>query len=166
MRALGLAAVLGLAAAAPAQERTDHLGALGVTVAGGLEGGTEVGGSSPFTGVRAPLELGLTLGVTEKTEVRLAGRLSVPWELRDWAITAGIRNSRGERWKTFFDLDLAVHVAPLWTIGLRAGFGVQYELTPILGVFAVAAVQGGGGAGLRLEGELLVGFQARSYLFF
>ena len=165
MRALGLSALL-LAGAALAQDRTDHLGALGVTVAGGGEFGTEVGGEAAYTGFRAPLELGLSLGVTDRTEVRLAGRLALPWAARDWTITAGIRNSRGERWKTFFDLDLAAHVAPLWTLGLRFGFGVQYELLPVLGVYLVAAVQGGGGAGLRLAGELMLGFQLRSYLFF
>jgi hypothetical protein len=37
---------------------------------------------------------------------------------------------------------------------------------PVLGVYVELALQGGGGAGLRLSGELLLGFQLRSYLFF
>jgi len=164
MRALTLTLLLG--GVALAEDRTDHLGALGVTVAGGAEFGSTIGGQVPYLGFRAPLELGATLGVTDRTEVRVAGRLAPPWPQPDWSLTAGIRNSRGALWKTFFDLDLAVHLAPLWTVGLRFGFGVQYELSPVLGVFLVAAVQGGGGAGLRLAGELLLGFQLRSYLFF
>jgi hypothetical protein len=157
--------LLLLAGAAPAQERTDHLGALGLTVAGGVELGSAVGAGKSSEGVRAPVEVGVSLGVTDKTEVRLAGRLALPWPDPDWSIYAGVRNSRGEQWKTFFDLDLAAHVAPIWTLGLRVGFGVQYEVLPVLGVYAELALQGGGGAGLRLSGELLLGFQLRSYLF-
>jgi hypothetical protein len=150
----------------PVQARTDHYGALGFTVAGGVDVSSAIGGGQTAGGVRAPVEVGVTLGVTEKTEVRLAGRLGLPWPFPDWSVTAGIRNSRGEQWKTFFDLDFAAHLSPIWTLGLRVGFGVQYDVLPVLGVFAVLAFQGGGGAGLRLAGELLLGFQLRSYLFF
>jgi hypothetical protein len=41
---------------------------------------------------------------------------------------------------------------------------VQFEVLPVLGVFAVAGVQGGGGAGLRLSFELLLGVQFRTYV--
>jgi hypothetical protein len=155
-----------LAAGAAAQDRADHRGALGLTLAGGAELGTALGGGLASTGLRAPLELGVSYGFSERTELHLAGRFSPPWPRADWSVLAGLRNYRGERWKTFFDLDLVGHLAPIWTLGLRLGLGVQFEVLPVLGVFAVAGVQGGGGAGLRLAGELLLGVQVRSYLFY
>ena len=41
-----------------------------------------------------------------------------------------------EQLKTFFDLELAVHVAPFVTVGVRGGFGVQYDFLPVMGVYA------------------------------
>ena len=151
-----------------AQESWGHRGSLGATVAGGGEYITAIStsqGGLNENGFRAPIELAGTLSITEHTELRLAGRVAPPGPRVGWSVYAGIRNSRGERFKTFFDLDLAAHIAPIWTLGLRLGLGVQYELLPVLGAFAVAGVQGGGGAGLRLSFELLVGLQFRTYLF-
>lgn len=165
MKHLVVALALALAAANSAlgQEFT-HRGALGLTVAGGAEYLMTAGTGVALNGFLSPLELGATWSLTDHTELLAAGRLSVPGPKYGGSLYAGIRNSRGERVKTFFDLALAVHVAPLWTAGLRLGLGVQVELLPVLGAFAVAGVQGGGGAGLRLSFELLIGLQFRSYL--
>lgn len=164
---LGALAIIALGAGPSfAQEPSwGHRGALGLTVAGGGEFVTALGSGTSDRGFRAPLELGGTLSLTEHTELRIAGRVAPPGPHPGWSVYAGIRNSRGERLKTFFDLDLAAHLAPLWSLGLRLGLGVQYELLPVLGAFAVAGVQGGGGGGLRLSFELLIGLQFRTYLF-
>lgn len=149
-----------------AEDSWGHRGALGLTVSGGGELVTGiVPGAQGDNGPRAPLELGGTLSVAERTELRLAARCAPPGPRPGWSVYAGLRNARGERFKTFFDLDLAAHLAPLWTLGLRLGLGVQYEVLPVMGVFAVAGLQGGGGAGLRLSFELLLGVQLRTYLF-
>ncbi len=163
--------VLGLvlAASARAEERYDHRGALGLTVAGGAEFVTMLSTvTAGESGLRVPFELGGTLSITDRTELRLAGRISpspvVPRALAG-TIFAGIRNSRGpEQWKTFFDLELAVHVAPAFMAGARVGFGVQYDFLPVMGVYAQLGAQLAGGAGLRLSFEGLVGFQFRTYV--
>lgn len=168
MRRLLLLASLGLASLARAGDRYDHRGSLGLTVAAGGEFVSFIGprGGSESAG-RVPLELGGTWSITDRTELRLAGRVSVSPIGRPLAgaIFAGIRNVRGlEQWKTFFDLDLAVHVAPALIVGARAAFGVQYDFLPVMGVYAQVGGQLGGGAGLRLSFEGLVGLQFRTYV--
>jgi hypothetical protein len=165
---LVLLASLPLAGLARAEERYDHRGALGLTVAAG---GEFVSYIAPQLGSesagRVPIELGGTWSFTERTELRLAGRLSPSPTGRPLAgaVLAGIRNARGtEQWKTFFDLDLAVHVAPVLIIGARAAFGVQYDFLPVMGVYAQLGGQLGGGAGLRLSFEGAVGLQLRTYV--
>jgi hypothetical protein len=66
--------------------------------------------------------------------------------------------------KTFFDLNAVVHLAPALTLGPRIGFGVQYELSPLFGVYAGLAAQIGFGQAIRFDGELIGGIQLRSYL--
>lgn len=172
MRRTGLLLLLAFAAPARAEERYDHRGALGLTVASGAEFVSFIGpqGGSE-SAARLPLELGGTWSLTDRTELRLAGRLSpflggrtVTGALAG-TVLAGIRNVRGlDQWKTFFDLDLAVHVAPALIIGARAAFGVQYDFLPVMGVYAQVGGQLGGGAGLRLSFEGLVGLQFRTYV--
>lgn len=160
--------VIGLIAAVSVASEPvwGHRGALGLTVGGGGEFVTAiVPGGQGDHGLRAPIELGGTLSVTDHTEVMLSGRVAAPGPRPEWAAFAGIRNSRGERLKTFFDLLLGAFIHPIWTLGFRLGLGVQYEVLPVMGVFAVAGVQGGFGAGLRLSFELLLGLQFRTYLF-
>jgi hypothetical protein len=143
-----------------------HRGALGLTVSAGGEFLTVIAPTGQGdNGLRAPLELGGTLSLTDHTELLLAGRVAPPGPRPEWAAFAGIRNSRGDRVKTFFDLLLAATLSPVWTLGFRLGLGVQYELLPVMGAYAVAGVQGGFGAGLRLSFELLLGLQFRTYLF-
>jgi hypothetical protein len=160
---LWLALAASAARADEPLERLDHRGALGLTVSAGGEYAFSAATNVTDNGARAPIELGGTFSLTEHTELRAAARIAPPVKVA-WSAYAGIRNSRGERWKTFFDLELAVHFTPLWAVGLRLGFGVQYELSPVVGIFAVAGVQGAGGQGLRLGFELLLGVQFRTYV--
>ena len=150
-------------------ERYDHHGALGVTVAAGGEYVTAIGVLSGIeNGVRIPIELGGTLSVSNHNELRLAARLSpgVVLTTLSTSFFAGVRNTIGyEQWKTFFDLELAVHATPFIAIGARAGFGVQYDFLPIMGVYAQLGAQLGGATSLRLSFEVMAGLQFRTYLF-
>lgn len=147
----------------------DHRGSLGLTAATGGEFVTGVGVGTLDRGFRLPIEIGGTLGLFDNTELRLAGRLAPPLAgTTGWggSIHAGIRNSHGrDNWLTFFDLELAVHVAPLIAVGPRAAFGVQYDFLPIMGAYAQIGAQLGGATALRLSFELTVGLQFRTYLF-
>jgi hypothetical protein len=157
--------VLVAAAPAAAQDRWDHEGSVGLTVAaGGDLRNAVIVGSAPDSGARGDLEVGGTLAVTRRTSARLVGRLMLGGASPGWAALAGIRSSFGDRLKTFFDLDVSLHLAPLITVGPRMGIGVQWELTQVIGVYTAFGLQLGFGSGLRIGGELLVGVQFRSYL--
>jgi hypothetical protein len=165
--AIALALVSGLASA---QQRFDHQGSLGLTVATGGEYVTAI--TSMATGDRGgriPIELGVTISLTNRTELRVAGRFAPgipPLTTIGGSGSAGIRNSFGfEQWKTFFDLEAAVHFAPVLAIGARAAFGVQYDFSPIMGVYAQVGAQIGGASALRLSFEGMLGVQFRTYVF-
>lgn len=170
MRGFLLAGTLLASSLALGQQRFDHRGSLGLTVAAGGEALSAV--SSVATGERGfriPLEVGGTLSLSDHSELRLAGRIAPgisPITALAGSIYAGIRNSFGfEQLKTFFDLELAVHLTPFLAIGARAAFGVQYDFLPIMGVYAQLGGQLGGATSLRLSFELMAGVQFRTYLF-
>ncbi len=160
-----LFAVLVLTAlAAPAEERWDHRGAVGLTVAAGGDLRTSLGEAVRDNGGRPLLELGGTVSVTERTELHAAGRL-VPWNPLSGVVMAGFRRAtNSDRVKTFLDVHLAVYLATPFTMGPHFAVGVQYELTPIMGVYGALGTHLGFGNGLRLLAELVVGVQFRSYL--
>lgn len=149
-----------------AQQRYDHRGSVGLIVGTGgeiLASGASGGVSD--NGLRLPIELGATLSITDRTEGRLAARLALFGPALAWSAYAGVRSSFGyEQFKTFFDLDFAAHFAPVWTLGARVAVGAQYDFLPVLGVYSTLGAQLGGGSGLRLGFELMVGLQFRSYL--
>ncbi len=170
MRAVFLAGALLAAGLSRAEERYDHRGALGLTAAVGGEFVTAVSGvGTGEAGFRLPLELGGTFSVGDQTELRAAARLSPglgPITALGASFYAGIRNFFGyEQWKTFFDLELAVHVTPYLAIGVRGAFGVQFDFLPIMGVYAQLGGQLGGASSLRLSFEVMAGMQFRTYLF-
>jgi hypothetical protein len=170
MRGFLIAGVLLASSLALGQQRYDHRGSLGLTVAAGGEVLTAVSiTATGERGFRLPLEVGGTLSVTDHTELRLAGRIAPgisPITALAGSFYAGIRNSIGfDQFKTFFDLELAVHVTPFFAIGARAAFGVQYDFLPIMGVYAQLGGQLGGATSLRLSGEVMVGVQFRTYVF-
>lgn len=162
----GLCALL-LATSAGAQERFDHRGAVGLLLGGGLEhkdSASNTGGVE--SGFRYDLDLGGTIAVDEEGNELLAfARGSFGGREIDWSLTGGYRGYFGrERVKTFFDLDVAAHVTPELAVGPRVGFGLQYELSPLVGLFAGLAAQLGFGAAFRFDVELIGGLQLRSYL--
>ncbi|MGV3626012.1 MAG: hypothetical protein ACO1OB_34700 [Archangium sp.] len=168
MRFLVVATLL-LSGAAWAQS---HRGSLGLTVASGVDFSTSVSGTTEGrfeSGLRVPIDVGGTLGITDKSELTLMGRLAPGvYEAPGFAgsFYAGLRQSFGyDKWKTFFDLQLAIHVAPAFTAGARVGFGIQYDVLDVMGVYAQLAAQIGGAFVLRLGGEVLIGVQFRTYLF-
>ena len=169
MRAL-IAVALLASGLCLAQERYDHRGALGFTVAAGGEIVTAISSQAlGERGFRIPLELGGTLSVSDHNELRLAARLGPgisPITALSASFYGGIRNSIGfDQWKTFFDFELAVHVTPFLSFGARGAFGVQYDFLPIMGVYAQIGGQLGGASALRLSFELMAGVQFRTYLF-
>ncbi|HEY1088451.1 MAG TPA: hypothetical protein VGE37_12175, partial [Archangium sp.] len=72
--AVALALVSGLASA---QQRFDHQGSLGLTVATGGEYVTAITTmATGERGVRIPIELGVTISLTNRTELRVSGRFA------------------------------------------------------------------------------------------
>lgn len=170
MRGLIVAGALLASGPALAEERFDHHGSLGLTVAFGGEFVTAVSiTASGEKGARLPIELGGTFALGEHTELRAAARLAPgisPITALGASFYAGIRNSYGyEQWKTFFDLELAVHATPFLAFGVRGAFGVQFDFLPIMGAYAQLGAQLGGATSLRLSFELMAGLQFRTYLF-
>ncbi|MHB8873380.1 MAG: hypothetical protein ACYC8T_06805 [Myxococcaceae bacterium] len=153
-----------LAGTALADERYDHRGAVGL-----LLGATGEFMSTANPGVVQGLRLGADLGGTwavgySGNELMLLGRAAFGGPRVEGSVTFGYRGYFGQdRVKTFVDLGAAVHF-PLVAVGPRVGFGVQYELSPIVGVYAGLAAQVGLGQALRFDGELCLGLQLRSYL--
>ncbi len=174
MRTVGaplLFLVLALASSvAFAEERSDHRGSLGLTVAFGGEFVSAVTTmANGERGLRLPIEVGGTLSLSDHNELRIAGRLSPgvgPLTALGGSFYAGLRNSIGyDQWKTFFDLELAAHVAPFLAFGIRGAFGVQFDFLPVMGVYAQVGGQLGGATSLRLSFEVMAGVQFRTYLF-
>ncbi len=154
------------ATSASAEDAYEHKGSLGLIVSGGAEvRSSVVTTTTGDNGFRGDLDIGGTFAFGRHWNALLEGRVSLGGKLTGVAFIVGLRNFFGERFKTFFDLSLAIHATPGVTIGPRIAFGVQYELSPVIGVFALGAVQFSGGQGLRLIGELMAGAQFRTYLF-
>jgi hypothetical protein len=154
-----------LAGAAAAQERWDHRGSVGLLAGFGVEGRSSIGIMQSDSGARLFPELGGTLALSDRWHLKLAGRLSLLGQSLGVMIIAGVRSTYGQRFKTFFDLDASVNAVPVFTIGPRVAFGVQYELFDVVGAFTSAGVNFGvGPAGARIGFEFLVGLQFRSYL--
>ena len=155
---------------ASAAHAQSHRGSLGLNLSGGFEAltGIAFNGISD-RGFRAPVEVGGTLGLFDHAELTLSGRLAFPAALVSGlglSFYGGVRNSFGfEQWKTFFNIELAVHALPFFTAGARVGFGVHYDVLPILGVYAVLSGQLGGGVALRISADLSLGVQFRTYIF-
>ena len=123
---------------------------------------------------RLPLGLGVSFNIGDNSNeivAVLTPSLAETYRLEsrryEWALDgtlwAGYRGYFGERLKTFLDLDLAATVIPGFTIGPRVGFGTQYELLSVAGVFASVAAQLGFGSAVLFRAELCLGVQLRTY---
>jgi hypothetical protein len=165
MAGRSLLLTLLLAGPALAEERWDHRGSVSLLTGMGVEGRTSIGVMQSDSGARLLPEVGGTLALSERWNLKLAGRLALLGPQMGVMVLGGVRSTFGQRFKTFFDLDLSVNAVPIFTIGPRVAFGVQYELSEIVGAFASAGVNFGvGPSGARLGFELMVGLQFRSYL--
>ncbi|HET9157089.1 MAG TPA: hypothetical protein VFN91_10515 [Myxococcaceae bacterium] len=84
----------------------------------------------------------------------------------DVAIAGGIRAYFGEeRFKTYLTAELALHVTPNVTAGPRLGLGIQYELSPVFGLYLGGAAEVTAGQGIRIAAAFLGGIQLRTYIF-
>lgn len=155
--------------AAWADERFDHRGSLGLLIGGGgvaQENLYLLTVGQRDSGLRGLADLGGTWAIGENgNELAAWVRGTIGGGKLGLSVIGGYRGYFGyDRFKTFLDLDLALQAQPYFTLGPRIGGGVQYELSPIAGVYAGLAMQAAGGSGLLLSGELIVGLQLRSYL--
>jgi hypothetical protein len=148
------------------QERWDHRGSIGLLVGGGVEARSAIGPSGQGdTGVRLIPEVGGTFALSERLNLKISGRVGLLGPALTGMALAGVRSLYGERFKTFFDLEASV-TFPVFTIGPKVAFGVQYELLNVIGAFASGGVNFGvGPTGARLGFELMLGFHFRTYLF-
>jgi hypothetical protein len=95
----------------------------------------------------------------------LLARVTGRGDAVDVAGLLGVRASFGdERWRTFFDLQLAVPFVPRLLAGPRLGAGIQYEVSPVAGVFCAGALQLGLGSVLFFTGDVACGLQLRTYV--
>lgn len=150
-----------------AEERYDHRGAVGLLVGGAGHRAEAIRyGTFADAGWRTSLHLGATVGFTERGDELVAfvrGQFLGP--LPNASLYVGYRSYFGpDQWKTFADLGVAVYVAPLALVGPRVAFGLQYDFTSLVGAYAGVGAQAGFGQGVRIEGELVLGVQLRSYL--
>ena len=162
---LGLAP---LALGAEEEQRFDHRGALGLLVGGGIDFKREVkSGGDTEEGRRALLETLLTFPMgLSGNEWTVGARTGFGGPSVDVAIAGGLRAYFGEeRFKTYLTAEVALHVTPNVTAGPRLGFGIQYELFPVLGLYLGGAAEVTAGQGIRIAAALVGGFQVRTYIF-
>ena len=144
----------------------EHRGSLALLVSAGGEYRSAISALSVTeNGPRVNFDLGTSLAFSSRWSALLEGRVSLGGFTPGVSFFGGLRNRWGEQLKTFFDLTVGVHALPSFSIGPRVAFGLQYELSPIMGVYALIGAQFGGGTALRFVGEAMIGVQFRSYLF-
>lgn len=156
------------AARAEEEQRWDHRGALGLLLGGGVDFKREVkAGGDTEEGNRALLETLLTFPMgLSGNEWTVGARTGFGGPSVDVAIAGGLRAYFGDdRFKTYLTAELAVHVTPNVTAGPRLGFGVQYELLPVFGLYLGGAAEVTAGQGIRIAGALVGGIQLRTYIF-
>lgn len=158
--------VLVSAQAFAGEERNDHRGSIGLLLSTGGEYRASIAGAYVENGLRLPAHIGGTLAIGHNgNELKL--QIDSAWlgpEL-DLGLSFGYRGYFAvDQLKTFFDADLGVRFVTRFTIGPEIGVGLQYELSPVIGVFARLGGKLGFGQALRLGADLLVGIQLRSYV--
>ena len=157
--------VLTACTAAPAAERFDHRGAVGLLLGGGAEVGELVHGGQFDEYSRGIVDLGISVAPTsDGNEYKLVIEAAKPGSLQ-WLVYGGYRGYFGEdRLKTFFDIDGAFDVRPNFTVGPRLALGVQYDFHPLFGLFGGVAARIGIGSPSLFAAGVFAGFQLRSYL--
>jgi hypothetical protein len=169
---LNVALLTAALAAAPAlaeEQRYDHRGSIGFQAVVGGEYRTAIQPTTGANNADGPLldvELGGSIAVGyDGDELHLSARLGLLDGLPDIGVFFGFRNYFGkDQWKTFLDLDLAGHFLPHIVGGVRFGVGLQWDWSPVIGTYLTLAGQIAFGQALRFGGELLLGFQFRTYV--
>ncbi len=151
--------------AAPAADRFDHRGAIGLLIGGSVELGELVHGGQFDEYSRGGGDLGVTVAPgAEGNEYKLVVEAAKRGSL-EWTAYGGYRGYFGqERLKTFFDVDAAIDIRPRFAIGPRLALGVQYDFHPLFGVFGGVAARIGVGNPSRFAAGAFAGMQLRSYL--
>ena len=149
------------------QQRWDHRGAIGVSLAGGVafrEGSTLA--RTVDGGARVPVDVGVSVALPQtQNSLWASGRVAFGAPIKEWSLRAGYRSFFGEeRWKTFLDLGAVFQVTPRFAAGARVGAGVMYEFLPVGGWFAAAGVEVGGGNGFHFDADITTGIELRTYL--
>jgi len=152
--------------AAAADERFDHRGAVGLLVGGGGEYLSITVPGAQVSGPRFDLDLGGTFAIGDDgNELLLLTRAILGGPRLQGALILGYRGYFGtDQVKTYFDLGAAGHLMPEISAGPRVGFGVQLELSSLVGLYAGIAAQLALGTLLRFDGELCLGLQVRTYI--
>lgn len=157
LRTLVLVAALATPFGAKAQAPAVHGSLLfeHLVIAGGGERSLSVPGGVADLALGLPLgssgvlaNVGLRAGVGEEDD-RIAPHLFM-------RVLGG-----DERWKTFFDVGLLGRVKPSWSAGPRMGIGVQRELGPHLGIYAMAGGAVGFGDRFHVGFDGGIGLQLR-----
>jgi hypothetical protein len=156
------------ALAAEEEERFDHRGSLGLLLGGGVDFKREVKtGGETEEGRRALVEGLLTFPFgMSGNEWTVGARTGFGGPSVDVAVAGGLRAYFGEeRFKTYLTAELTLHVTPNVTAGPRLGFGVQYELAPVFGLYLGGAAEVTAGQGIRIAAAIVGGIQIRTYIF-
>ena len=160
-------ACLFVASSVGASERFDHRGSIGFFLEPGYEYLTSTTPMGWQTGNRLLTALGATYALPpDGNEVLATAWTSIGGPSLAWNVAAGYRGYFGlDQVHTFFDLQAAAKVAPTLSLGVRFGFGVQYEINGIVGAYAAIHVQFGGGTTVLFAPQAAIGLQFRTYLF-
>lgn len=146
--------------------RLDHRGSIGLLLSTGAEYKASIAGGSVQNGTRLPAHLGGTMAIGPNgNELKLQFDSSWLGPAYDLGVSFGYRGYFPvDPFKTFFDADIGFRFYDRFTVGPEIGFGVQYELSSVVGIFSTVRAKFGFGQGLRLGAELLVGLQVRTYV--
>ena len=146
--------------------RLDHRGSIGLLLSTGGEYKASIAGGSVQNGARLPAHIGATMAIGQNgNELKLQFDSSWLGPQYDLGVSFGYRGYFPvDPMKTFFDADVALRFYQRITAGPEIGFGVQYELSSVVGVFSTVRAKFGFGQGLRMGAELLVGLQVRTYV--
>jgi len=176
MRVFALLAAVLVSVPAGAAERDlslEHEGSVGLFLAAAPEYSALTLGDCVFctgdrsiVGVNLVTDFGATIAVGGwGSELLLRFRYVSLSTAKGESVLFGYRKYFGrDEIKTFVGLDVQFTFRPVITLGARAGFGVMWDFSPIMGLWAEVDGSFGVGLGRRFGAELAIGFQARSYL--
>lgn len=168
MRRAAILLSMFVALPALAEERLDHRGALGLSIAGGVEHASVLLLSNAPTQADANrwlLELDPSFAVGTEGNELVATLRFLRGPDSGAALGFAYRSYFGrDEWKTYFQGGLKADTSPYFGIGPAGLLGVMYELTPLAGVYAQAGLSFEAGHGLRVGFEGSAGIQLRTFV--